>query len=250
MKITPDSSSIFSLRVNIEPEGTNKTIRGVRSYSKITATIMQLIGLGSKIKELNYDGKIYYVNKNSYIKRGSPNFQQETENKTFVDRNVLSIKSTLAPYQGERVDGKRHGQGKMTYLDGATYEGTWQNDLRHGKGVYTFASGKRYEGNYVNDHREGEGVMKYEDGSEFTGNWAKDLREGQGVYVQKGVGIYEGTYKADLRNGPGKFTFLNGIVFEGTWKDDVGTGKYIYPDGTEVPGKFQNIPPEQPKNDL
>jgi len=31
-------------------------------------------------------------------------------------------------YEGEFVDGKHHGKGKMTYADGRVEEGTWQDD--------------------------------------------------------------------------------------------------------------------------
>ena len=33
-------------------------------------------------------------------------------------------------YVGEWKDGKKHGLGKMTSLDGNFFEGTWKNDLR------------------------------------------------------------------------------------------------------------------------
>jgi len=31
-------------------------------------------------------------------------------------------------YEGDFVDGKRHGNGKMTYADGKVKEGRWEDD--------------------------------------------------------------------------------------------------------------------------
>ena len=33
---------------------------------------------------------------------------------------------------GEWKDGKRHGQGNMTYHDGSKFVGKWKNGKRHG----------------------------------------------------------------------------------------------------------------------
>ena len=35
-------------------------------------------------------------------------------------------------YDGELVDGKKEGFGKMTYKNGNVYEGQWKNDQKNG----------------------------------------------------------------------------------------------------------------------
>ena len=39
--------------------------------------------------------------------------------------------STSGVYVGEKLDGKHHGKGTMTYSDGAKYEGDWKHGKRH-----------------------------------------------------------------------------------------------------------------------
>jgi hypothetical protein len=39
-------------------------------------------------------------------------------------------------YSGEIKQGKRHGQGRLTFVSSpVVYEGSWENGLRHGHGV-------------------------------------------------------------------------------------------------------------------
>ena len=39
-------------------------------------------------------------------------------------------------YEGDWVNDKRDGNGKMIYANGDSYEGDWLNDKRDGKGKY------------------------------------------------------------------------------------------------------------------
>ncbi len=52
-----------------------------------------------------------------------------------------------AEYFGEwSDDGQRHGQGQMTFADGARYIGQFENGLSVGSGIMIFADGSRYSG--------------------------------------------------------------------------------------------------------
>lgn len=78
------------------------------------------------------------------------------------------------PYQGERNEqGKRHGQGTMTRVDGTEYEGEWQEGKRHGRGTMTRADGDvYYEGQWQEGKRHnGRGTMRGEDGTAVEGVW-------------------------------------------------------------------------------
>lgn len=47
------------------------------------------------------------------------------------------MKTTLPDgrvYEGEVLDGRPHGKGKLTYADGGSYEGEWLGGEPHGKG--------------------------------------------------------------------------------------------------------------------
>ena len=61
-------------------------------------------------------------------------------------------KYTDAIYEGELLNGKREGNGIMTYISGRKYEGNWKNDLREGKGKEKYISGNTYEGDYSYMH--------------------------------------------------------------------------------------------------
>lgn len=52
-------------------------------------------------------------------------------------------------YEGDIVDGKRHGKGTYTWNDGQKYTGEWRNGDRTGYGKYYWADGAVYEGQYT-----------------------------------------------------------------------------------------------------
>ena len=64
-------------------------------------------------------------------------------------------------YEGEWKDDKKHGQGKVTYSDGAVYEGEWKDGERHGQGKVTYSGGKGkvYEGEWKHDKKHGQGKL-------------------------------------------------------------------------------------------
>lgn len=47
-------------------------------------------------------------------------------------------------YQGQELNGQRHGWGKQTFEDGSSYQGMWLHDLPNGRGVFLQADGGRY----------------------------------------------------------------------------------------------------------
>jgi len=47
-----------------------------------------------------------------------------------------------------KKDGKRNGQGTMTYSDGDKYVGEYKNGKENGQGTYTFSNGDKYAGEY------------------------------------------------------------------------------------------------------
>ena len=75
--------------------------------------------------------------------------------KTGKGKNVQQNGNT---YEGEFLDGKRHGTGKSCYL--ITTDGKPDNSS--------------YEGQYANDKREGHGTMKMKNGSIYIGEWMND----------------------------------------------------------------------------
>lgn len=44
----------------------------------------------------------------------------------------------------------KHGKGKFTWKNGATYEGQWRKDHANGEGIFTF-NNATYQGFFEND---------------------------------------------------------------------------------------------------
>lgn len=77
-------------------------------------------------------------------------------------------------YEGETINGKFDGYGKVTYLNKDIYEGEWSNDFKNGYGKMIYSNGDVYEGNWVNGEKEGDGIMKYNNGNILVGKWKMD----------------------------------------------------------------------------
>ncbi|KAH6575101.1 hypothetical protein BASA50_007111 [Batrachochytrium salamandrivorans] len=54
-------------------------------------------------------------------------------------------------YQGDWIDGMRHGAGVFQYSTGAIYKGEWVSNMKHGKGVFKSEYGRQYIGEFLND---------------------------------------------------------------------------------------------------
>jgi len=78
-------------------------------------------------------------------------------------------------YEGEFLDGARHGQGKYVMWSGDVYEGAFCQGARTGKGMYTSNMTKlRYEGEFVDGKKHGMGVLTAVDGTTTAGRWEND----------------------------------------------------------------------------
>ena len=61
--------------------------------------------------------------------------------------------TTVDKYEGDyNEEGKKHGKGKMTYVNGDIYEGDFKDNKMNGVGTFTFASGGVYEGDYQDEN--------------------------------------------------------------------------------------------------
>ena len=93
-------------------------------------------------------------------------------------------------YEGQLVNGRREGKGKMYYNEdqnylGKIYDGEWKNDLREGKGIEYWKDGEKYEGYFRNDERDGKGIYYYHDGDRHEGDYRNGKKEGPGIYYYK-----------------------------------------------------------------
>ena len=100
-------------------------------------------------------------------------------------------------YEGEILNGKRHGHGTYTWADGDTYEGDWKDGKRCGRGKL-IQYGKS---------PSGETYMKYS----YDGEWLDSKEHGHGICVEGDFGIE----KMDK-------------VFEGEWVNGKRQGRFIW----------------------
>ena len=136
-------------------------------------------------------------------------------------------------YEGEYLNGKRHGKGKeYNYKGQLKFEGEYLNGKINGKGK-EYSRGKlRFEGEYLNGKRHGKG-KEYD--------WNDILRfEGEYINDKKWIGIgYDSngniSYKLNNNiNGKNKeYHYNNKLLFEGEYINGEwnGKGKEYYLDG-------------------
>ena len=76
---------------------------------------------------------------------------------------------SLIIIKGYLKDGLRHGPGTFIWENLSKYDGEWLNDKANGYGKLIHADGDVYEGNWVDDKTEGEGVYSHIDGATYIG---------------------------------------------------------------------------------
>ena len=90
-------------------------------------------------------------------------------------------------YVGDYKDGKPHGQGTITYPDGAMFVGEFKDGKSHGQGTYTWPDGDKYVGEYKANKMHGRGTFTFSNGDKYSGKWRNDQ-------------LFEGTVHTDARN--------------------------------------------------
>ena len=74
-------------------------------------------------------------------------------------------------YEGNFVNGKRHGRGTYVWNNGDRYDGEWRDGQKHGKGFQKCSNGSTYDGYWKNDDWYGTGKLIQYDGTEIEGCW-------------------------------------------------------------------------------
>lgn len=83
-------------------------------------------------------------------------------------------------YQGEWVNGKKHGQGVLIMKDGSKFVGEFKDGEICGQGTKTYECGMCYTGGWLNGERHGQGECKYGLRNytevKYIGNWCSNIR--------------------------------------------------------------------------
>ena len=85
------------------------------------------------------------------------------------------------------ITGLRNGYGKITYRGGTTYyEGQFIEGLKHGPGQEKSQDGSFYQGLFENDLKHGEGKLTLPDGRTIMSTWLYGRKHGKGIIVDSG----------------------------------------------------------------
>ncbi|XP_058755814.1 phosphatidylinositol 4-phosphate 5-kinase 6-like [Vicia villosa] len=157
-------------------------------------------------------------------------------------------------YFGEFKSKLFHGKGKYTWSNGTIYEGDWVDGKRTGKGRIIWPCGKKYKGgngpvmgknrniyigNWKNNQRDGRGIVKWASGEVLEGCWSNGLLR-SGVYRLANGDVYTGDFKGSIFHEKGESAWSNDeIIYEGDWVNGKMTGKglAIWPSGTNYERK-------------
>ncbi len=152
-------------------------------------------------------------------------------------RNAQEVARQAKAAAKTPADGK--GLGVAAYPTGESYEGQWLNGKRHGAGIAIWKNASRYEGEWRDDLLAGYGIFSSPNsGSHYEGEFAAGRQEGVGVVVAKD-GVYAGELRGGKKEGYGFWKGSDGDQYFGEWHDDQesGYGVEITPDGQRYQGQ-------------
>jgi len=146
-----------------------------------------------------------------------------------------------ATYEGETLDGMKHGEGTLTWDDGDKFEGVFHRDEKV-RGTFTWKGGDRYTGEWKNSLMHGKGTYYYRNGRKYEGNWVAGYKEGFGTFTWPNGDSYEGEFHRDKCNGIGTQKFADQRIYKGQWSNNKkhGYGVMIWPNGEKSEGYWQN----------
>ena len=145
--------------------------------------------------------------------------------------------------EGNWVEGKFTGKGKVVNEEGIVSEGNWVDGEMEGEGKFRRLNGSSYTGKFVKGEAQGKGEYIDEFGTVYKGIFHKGLQTGAGSYKEKNGSFYQGNFLHGMRHGKGKFTVMNkGVIaeeYDGSWKEDLFHGFGIHTSGlTTEKGKW------------
>ena len=153
-------------------------------------------------------------------------------------------------YDGQWLDGKRHGHGVLTYpVNDTRYEGSWVNDVKQGKGKMTFKiddESSSYDGDWVDNKMHGKGTMLwFIDGKQensYEGDWADSNMQGKGVFIKTDGVQYMGRFVEDELEGAGTVMIPNVGVCKGIFHEDemIDDWTCVYDNGDRYIGEMKN----------
>ncbi|CAD8089097.1 unnamed protein product [Paramecium sonneborni] len=144
----------------------------------------------------------------------------------FADK-LLSDNGIFKDFEEECNKNKQLEKKKLEFPNGAIYQGQVLDGKRHGKGIYTWKDGTKYEGQFENDQINGYGIMEFADSRKYRGEWVNGEMEGFGQFVWPNLEEYKGFYKQSKRHGFGVFKYKSGIRYFGEFVNGLNHGAAV-----------------------
>ncbi len=188
-----------------------------------------------------------FRDKETYVKFNTPDHNDQLITQIKKNFNVIDdLNQGQGEYEGEMLNGKRHGFGKAVYENGVIYEGYWENDKQNGKGKYIYAESSTAEyldGTFVDGVVHGYGVYKLKNGIKYEGNFTKGKITGDFTVDYNNGEIYVGALVNGTRHGKGKLTYKKDDVrdyYEGDWDNGNrhGEGTLVWKSGKKYTGQW------------
>ncbi len=137
----------------------------------------------------------------------------------------------ICQYDGDIIDGKLTGNGKIVYSSKDWYDVLWKSKI--------------YEGGLENGKYQGNGTLsivnKDKTQHSLTGIWVNGNLEGSGTEIKPNGDTYEGDFKSGVYHGNGKLKYSNGDYYIGEFEkgEKNGFGEY-HTSNNEYKGLFIN----------
>lgn len=175
----------MKVRIGTAVSGNNCSykIREEISKSCYSANIVLLGDLGAIDSDVRYllisdESIIMYIKQNlqkeivellSFASEPVLVIPDTKENRALVKRELSKLTSTgfrsAYKYEGQTLNGRPHGKGRIDYGDGKKYIGDFVNGLRHGQGTLVMPNGESFVGRFEDDSITEDGVYYDENGN-------------------------------------------------------------------------------------
>lgn len=141
-------------------------------------------------------------------------------------------------YWGPLVNGLRHGEGRVEWIDGSSYTGGFVNGMFSGKGLLRSATGEIVEGDFKDGLASGLVTMTLSGGAVYRGEVRMGRFEGRGR-LQDDRTVYEGEFQNNLYHGQGRLV-APGIEYTGQFRQGQywGEGELRQNSGRSYKGEF------------
>eukprot|EP00931_Biecheleriopsis_adriatica_P090900 TRINITY_DN64806_c0_g1_i1.p1 TRINITY_DN64806_c0_g1~~TRINITY_DN64806_c0_g1_i1.p1 ORF type:complete len:453 (+),score=118.92 TRINITY_DN64806_c0_g1_i1:37-1359(+) len=129
-------------------------------------------------------------------------------------------------YEGGWRNGKKHGQGKLSFDGGGFYEGSFEDGEICGDGNQEWSDGSNYVGQFLRGEKHGEGLLVKADGTRYSGGWLQNRYSGVGELTLPKGDRYSGGFLAHKFHGQGSLDFSSqGLSYEGQFENGLRHGQ-------------------------